>query len=254
MTDIQAISVDDIIDVPVAEIALVPVPPAEPELPVAERVMTELASFQERMILARQLTLGTDNVRSRALCATGVHTFMARGHLVPTHGQDGRQHPVRETAEDAAVAEQKIRDWVSEKLGGDITDFTSAGLRKRLVVLRAAHEQWKREFLQLIRDNHQNGSITRQRMNEVLPQLGLLNPQTRMRVALHADFDFIIDKPGNGTVEAIDAYRAALRDRLLAALRRLPGDGHTYEGTRYHDRATHVQVHAYEITGDPVAS
>ena len=156
MTAMQAIPEDDVtwhvsIGESTSAASPVPVPPAEPELPVAERIRAELADFTARVILARQLTLGTSSVLSHRLCNDGVYNFMTRGHLYPirvVHGNN--RHPVDETREQAAAAEAQIRTWCAGHIGGEIEEFTDAGLARRLPMLQLAHQNWRTAFLQLI--------------------------------------------------------------------------------------------------------
>jgi len=233
----------------VTEIA-VPVPPEpQPELSPGELFRAELLEFQERMLLARRLTLETSEVRTRQHCTDGVSDFMLRARLEPVTGMPhARRHPTQETPDEAAAACDRIRYWcVTQALGPDtvMEDYTDAGLAKRLTTLQSAHANWKRSFLAQLNEEHRRGYISLDRLHQVLPQLRLTEPQDYMRVVFQVVFDYIIPRPGNGTPEDTVAYQAKQRERLLAALRRLPGDGSTYDGTLYADREAHVRVEVF---------
>lgn len=196
---------------------------AKPRL-TREAALAELeaafTAWTDQMLLARRLTMGTDNVKSQSLCKTGVEAFLAKGHLQPTHHD--RHHPATESSAQAAEAEAHIRTWVRGKLEGALEDYTATGLVKQAGKIRTAHEKWHKDFRELILVKYRESYIHLNRMQEVLPQLNMepYDPRIYASIALNLDFHL----PSTGIDGAdMGQKRAALVERIKAAFTEIMG-------------------------------
>jgi len=225
--------------------------PAAPSVPAeeptpADAARAELAEFQRHVLLARRLTLETPGVVNRNLCADGVAQFMTRTRLAPTSRRNSvRIHPSAETKEEAAKAEEDIRAWCGSTLGGDVKDFTDAGLAKRLPALQKAHAEWLVEFRRQSIEHHKSsaGYISLERMAEVFPQLGIPAYEPMLRVEINLSYDYMVPASRVGT--SATEFSRRERERLLDAMRRLAGTDSSSDGCRFTDRQSYVQLSVY---------
>jgi hypothetical protein len=213
-------------------------PEAEPRLTrlkALAAVKAEIDAFADRVILARRLTLGTANVRSQALCSSGTTAFMTRGHLIPTKKDDVLSwHPVRETPEEAAAAETKIRAWCAKSVDGALEDFTATGLMKRAEKVRKEQEKWAKEFRELTVNNYKANYIRLERMQEVLPLLGMeqYEPQVHMQLSLNLNMDYYLPQGAlNGLTPEV--YAANERARLQEHMRAFAGERATWDNVQH---------------------
>jgi hypothetical protein len=211
-------------EAPVVEVeAPAPAPaPAPSRRKALSMLMDEIKEFEDLMILARRLTLGTDKVQSEGLCKSGTEEFMVRGHLVPTTSKNPNRHPRQEPESDALAAEAKIRTWVRKKIDGALEDYTTIGLMKKIPVIRKAREEWQQDFRKLIIGKHRDGYITLERLNEVFPKLKLEPYQEMVRVSWSVSFDYKL--PAGSAPDTRDpAWEERERARLAEALRQFAG-------------------------------
>lgn len=194
-------------------------------------VEAAFAAFADQVVLARQLTLGTDRVRTQNLCNTGTKEFMAKGHLQPLHRT---VHPAEETQDEARDAEQRIRNWVRTKMDGALEDYTATGLMKQVPKIEAEHKKWHEGFRKLIIDNFKSGYIYEPRMAEVLPQLGMepYTPRWYASVTLSADWHAPLTNFG-GSGLTTQQLNELLREKIVTALREIAGEGASSVGCNY---------------------
>lgn len=195
---------------------------------------TAYTAWADDMILARRLTLGTSNVKSKALCKSGTEQFMVRGHLQPTTGEHRSRYPVDEPADQAAEAEERIRTWVRAQVADmAMEDYTATGLMKRVPKITEAHEKWRTGFRDLIIAKYKETYIHLDRMQEVLPQLGMAPYEPRMYAHISLNMDYHAPAGSFGGSTQTDAMRQHLRDRLNEALREIMGPQALMNGCSY---------------------
>jgi hypothetical protein len=230
----------DALPVPASDPAPAPAEPTPGEL-----CRAELTAFTEHVLLARRLVLDSPGVGNQQMCADGVGEFMIRSHLVPWRGSYGGDHPAVEPTGNIARAEAAIRTWCARPLGGDVEDYSDAGLGKRLDAVRTAHAAWQTEFRERCIASHRRNSsyISVERMAEVFPQLGIEPWEPMRRVELTVTYDYMI--PARQAGDDPIAFGRQVRERLLAALGELAGEASTREGCLYTDASRYVNVGVY---------
>lgn len=197
-------------------------PPAAPRLTRQAAIAALNAAFAtwaDQMILARKLTLGTDKVQSRELCSSGTAEFMTRGHLQPL--TDRNRHPVQERPAEAEEAEERIRTWVRTKFDGAIEDYTATGLVKRVPKIQEQHKLWHTSFRDLIISKYRDSYITLERMQEVLPQLGMERYAPRVYASFSASLDWSVpldDLPGESQADKQRLLKQHMMDALRVAM------------------------------------
>lgn len=204
-------------------------------------VEAAFAVFAEQMILARRLTLDTSNVRSQGLCGPGTKGFMTKGHLQPPSRDT---HPANERPEETAESETRIRTWVRTHMPGALEDYTATGLMKQVPVIEAARKKWHADFRELIIRNFKDGYIQEERMQEVLPQLGMPLYEVVKYVSMSVSADWHAPASNfGGTSLSHQQMNELLREKIQKALQEIAGEGHSTLQCSYGiNSSRHVRV------------